>query len=251
MITIIGVDCATQRQKTGLAVGTWDGTAVSLHTLTLGQKNQSLAQTIASWLPKDEPTLLAIDAPLGWPADLGSQLANHNAGDPLNVPPNTLFRRATDRRIWQRTGKLPLDVGADRIARTAHAALTLLTELRQLTQEPIPLAWHPQLTQNLSAIEVYPAGTLKMMFDPLPVPRYKGKDGKNGRAAILQHLEQYVALPTSTDLLLKNDDALDAALCVVAGADFLRGLAEPPTNLNQAQKEGWIWVRTKSEQTNE
>ncbi len=247
MITIIGIDCATQPQKTGLAVGTWDGTAVSLHTVTLGQKHQPLAQTIANWLPDDEPALLAIDAPLGWPADLGRLLVNHNAGDPLLVPPNTLFRRETDRRIWQRTGKLPLDVGADRIARTAHAALALLADLRQLTQEPIPLAWQPQLEHKVSAIEVYPAGTLKMLLAPMRVPSYKGKDGGNGRFAILNHLKQHVTLPPDTNLLLKNDDALDAALCVLAGADFLSGQAEAPADLKQAQKEGWIWVRTKRE----
>jgi len=190
MITIIGIDCATQAQKTGLAVGTWDGTAVSLHTITLGQKKQSLAHTIASWLPANMPTLLAFDAPLGWPADLGNQIVNHNVGDPLPVPPNTLFRRETDRRIWQRTSKLPLDVGADRIARTAHAALALLADLRQLTQEPIPLVWEPQLKHKVSAIEVYPAGTLKMLLAPMRVPSYKGKDGGNGRSSILNHLKQ-------------------------------------------------------------
>ena len=247
MITIIGIDCATQPQKTGLAVGSWDGTAVSLHTITLGSKKEPLAQTIASWLPKDEPTLLAIDAPLGWPAELGKQLANHNAGSPLPALPNTLFRRETDRYIWQRTGKLPLDVGADRIARTAHAALSLLAELRQICNEPIPLAWNPQLKQNVSVIEVYPAGTLKMMFDPMKIPRYKRKDGENGRSTILHHLKQQIALLPAAHLLLQNDDALDAALCVLAGADFLRGLAEPPTNLTVAQTEGWIWVRTKRE----
>jgi predicted RNase H-like nuclease len=251
MITIIGIDCATQPQKTGLALGTWDGTAVSLHTITLGQKNQPLAQTIASWLPANQPTLLAIDAPLGWPADLGDQLASHQAGEPLPVPPNTLFRRETDQHIWQRTGKLPLDVGADRIARTAHAALTLLADLHQLTGQPIPLAWQPQNLHPLSAIEVYPAGTLKMLFDPRRVPRYKGKDGENGRIAILNLLKNNVTLPQRTGLLQNNDDALDAALCVLAGADFLRGLATPPENQARAQKEGWIWVRTQREQTNE
>lgn len=243
MITIIGIDCATQPQKTGLAVGKWDGTAVSLHTITLGKRTESLAHTIASWLPKNEPTLLAIDAPLGWPMDMGSQLVNHQAGDALSVPPNTLFRRETDRHIWQRTGKLPLDVGAERIARTAHAALTLLADLRQICQEPIPLAWQPQLEHTLSAIEVYPAGTLKMLLAPTRVPSYKGKDGGNGRFTILNKLKQIVTLPPNIDLLWQNDDALDAALCVLAGTDFLQGLAEPPTNLPLAKKEGWIWVR--------
>lgn len=243
MITIIGIDCATQPQKTGLALGSWDGTAVSLHTLTLGQRTPTLAHSIASWLPTNQPTLLAIDAPLGWPADLGNQLANHQAGDPLPVLPNMLFRRETDRRIWQRTGKLPLDVGADRIARTAHAALALLADLRQLAGQPIPLAWQPNTLPPLSAIEVYPAGTLKMLFAPTRVPSYKGVGDENGRIAILTQLKKHATLPPNTSLPQRSDDALDAALCVLAGADFLRGLAEPPTNLTQAQKEGWIWVR--------
>lgn len=251
MITIIGIDCATQAQKTGLAVGSWDGTAVSFQTITLGQKTQSLAHTIAHWLPANQPILLAIDAPLGWPTDLGSQLATHQAGDPLPVPPNTLFRRETDRHIWQRTGKLPLDVGADRIARTAHAALALLAELRQLTGEPIPLAWQSTLASRLSAIEVYPAGTLKMIFDPMKLPSYKGSDGGNGRSTILNHLKQLMTLPPDTSLLLQNDDVLDAALCVLAGADFLQGQAEPPTDWPQARKEGWIWVRNQREKNND
>ncbi|MFZ1396378.1 MAG: DUF429 domain-containing protein [Candidatus Promineifilaceae bacterium] len=250
MITIIGIDCATQAQKTGLAVGLWDGTAVSLHTVTLGHKKEPLAHTLANWLPTDTPTLLAIDAPLGWPGDLGDQLASHQAGDPLPVPPNTLFRRETDRHTWQRTGKLPLDVGADRIARTAHAALALLADLRQLTGQPIPLAWQPQNLPALSAIEVYPAGTSKMLFAPKKVPSYKGMGGGNGRIAILNQLKNYTTLPPETNLMQSNDDALDAALCVLAGADFLRGLAEPPANLAQAQKEGWIWVRQQREQAN-
>lgn len=243
MITIIGIDCATQPQKTGLAVGLWDGTAVSLHTVTLGSKTTTLAHTLANWLPADQPTLLAIDAPLGWPADLGEQLITHHAGAPLAVPPNTLFRRETDRHIWQRTGKLPLDVGADRIARTAHAALALLAELRQRTGQPIPLAWQPTNLPPLSAIEVYPAGTAKILFAPERVPSYKGKEGGNGRHAILNKIKQEINLPPETKLLQQNDDALDAALCVLAGADFLQGRAEPPDNWPQAKKEGWIWTR--------
>ena len=243
MITIIGIDCATQPQKTGLALGTWDGTAVSLRTVTLGHKKEPLAHTIANWLPANQPALLAIDAPLGWPADLGNQLATHQAGDSLAVPPNTLFRRETDRHIWRRTGKLPLDVGADRIARTAHAALALLTDLRQITGQSIPLAWQPNKLPPISAIEVYPAGTLKMLFALARVPSYKGREGGNGRSTILTQLKNQITLPAETGLMHQNDDALDAALCVLAGADFLRGWAEPPQNLTQAQKEGWIWVR--------
>ena len=34
-----------------------------------------------------------------------------------------------------------------------------------------------------------------------------------------------------------------AAWCAVAGADFLSGLAEAPSRLDVATREGWIWVR--------
>ena len=44
-----------------------------------------------------------------------------------------------DRFIQQRTGKTPLDVGADRIACTAHAAFRIIGELRKKTGVAVPL----------------------------------------------------------------------------------------------------------------
>lgn len=46
--------------------------------------------------------------------------------------------------------------------------------------------------------------------------------------------------------LLANADVLDAALCCLAGADFLLGQATSPINPTLARKEGWIWVRESS-----
>jgi hypothetical protein len=46
--------------------------------------------------------------------------------------------------------------------------------------------------------------------------------------------------------LLKNDNILDAAVCALAGADFLRGETfEPEGELEKelAHREGWIWCR--------
>lgn len=168
--TIVGIDCATQNKKVGLAQGKWDGTAVSLEAITVGQTGQSIAHRVNEWLPADNQTLLALDAPLGWPQQLGRQLAAHQAGGALTEPANRLFRRQ------------------------------------------------------------------KVLF-------YKGKRGQNGRNTILQRLSQHVTLPAQADLLLQNDDALDAAVCVLAGADFLQGQCHPPADLATARKEGWIWVR--------
>jgi hypothetical protein len=84
---------------------------------------------------------------------LVNSLANHRAGAELGVKAHDLFRRATDRFIRQHFGKQSLDVGADRIARTAHSALVLLGILRRRLGEPIPLAWDPNI-REVSAIEV-------------------------------------------------------------------------------------------------
>jgi hypothetical protein len=44
-----------------------------------------------------------------------------------------------------------------------------------------------------------------------------------------------------------NDHLIDAAVCVQAAADFLRGRCQPPPDLELARKEGWIWVATRDE----
>lgn len=242
-ISIIGIDCATLAEKTGVAVGTWDGDLVTVKHVTCGQAKQSVSQMVFHLLPANGPVLLTIDAPLGWPALLGSSLAQHQAGSPLTAVANQLFRRETDRFIQETLAKTPLDVGADRIARTAHAALVMLDQLRRQTGQPIPLAWRPEDVSTLQAIEVYPAGFLSAIYDRGQVPAYKGKKGRDGRELIVNRLQHYLTLPADQTILTQNDNALDAVICVLCGADFLQGIAMPPINQKKAQKEGWIWVR--------
>ena len=164
---IVGVDCATESAKVGVALGTWEDGSVSVTAAkTCGRVPPR--DVICEWLDiVDDRVLLAIDAPLGWPAELGDTLVGHSAGEEIRVPKNEIFRRATDRFIQKTIHKTPLDVGADRIARTAHAALRLLGDLRRALQSPLPLAWSPQELAHVSAIEVYPAATLATHRDPI------------------------------------------------------------------------------------
>ena len=98
--TLIGIDCAVQSSNIGIAIGrVVDGVTV-VERLYAGNKDP--AAIIAAAIAR--PALLAFDAPLGWPADLGSTLAAHRAGDPIDVGPNTLFRRETDRFVKQAVG---------------------------------------------------------------------------------------------------------------------------------------------------
>lgn len=94
-MNIIGVDCATQPKKTGLAMGERDGTTCHILELATGSRSQSPVEIAANWLT-DAPTLIALDAPLGWPIDMGRRLSNHQAGDPIAIQPNSFFSRETD-----------------------------------------------------------------------------------------------------------------------------------------------------------
>lgn len=238
---VVGIDCATEPKKVGIALADCDERRCALVAVELGESHELLGRKIASWLPSSGPALLALDAPLGWPASLGPALVEHVAGEPVGRNPNLLFRRGTDQFIKAEIGKQPLDVGADRIARTAQAALRLVADVRKLTGHPIPLAWSPEISDGPAAIEVYPAATLTA--HGLPASGYKTPRDEKQRAEILQELGERVEIePKLRALLTSNADALDAAVCVLAGSDFLRGRALPPPNLDEAKREGWIWV---------
>ena len=223
--TIIGIDCATQENRVGLALASASGDEFQVDEVSDATKKRPAVATVKRWIrdrrADSGSVLLALDAPLGWPEPLALSLQNHQAGERINSLPNRLFRRRTDHFIWKCIRKKPLEVGADRIARTALAALRFLDDLRKELNEPIPLAWDPSIT-GLSAIEVYPAATLKV-HGILDTPWPSGSD----------HLQ---GIP----------DVRDAMLCALAAHDFLTGCAlRPRTDKEKrlARREGWIWVR--------
>jgi len=238
---IVGIDCATVAQKVGLALCAVEGSRPRIDRLLVGESWPAIDEQLAEWAT--EPTLLALDAPLGWPAPMADSLHHHRAGAELPHPTNTLFRRKTDDVIAAHLGKRPLDVGADRIARTAHTALSLLTRLRKTIGKPIPLAWHPGPIESFAAIEVYPAGTLAARN--LPHSGYKTSTSHSSelRQQLVEAIQQQVSVDQdAAALMAQSDHALDAVLCTVAGLDFLSGDVLQPNDLDLAKREGWIWV---------
>ncbi len=239
------------RNKVGIACGSFDGkrTKISIPNL---DKSKSIAQTISEWIFDDEKVLIAIDAPLGWPEKLGKTLIDHYAGKSLNIDdPNELFRRTTDKCVKQKIGKQPLDVGADRIARTAHIALKIIEELRkQKKLKEIPLAWKNELESRISLIEVYPGATLKA--HGITSTNYKEKEQTELRKKIIKQILNSKSLEITCDLknIEENDDLLDSVICVWAAHDFLIDDVIKPEDikidLEIARKEGWIWVKNKS-----
>ncbi len=241
MICIIGIDAATVPKKVGLARGFLKGGSLVIDQVLKPVGGRTLGSIVSDWISLSCKTLIAIDAPLGWPVDLGQALVEHDAGEFVNAQPNDLFRRETDRFVKRVTGKLPLDVGADRIARTAHAALKYLGDVRETSGCAIPLFWDNDFKPQAGVIEVYPAATLKQSGGRSQ--GYKRKDCNFERSEVLNSIAMETAIEVDRELLIADDDLLDAAVCVLAGAHFINGLCYEPEILGLAKKEGWIWVR--------
>ncbi|BCT91140.1 hypothetical protein LYSHEL_01640 [Lysobacter helvus] len=244
--TIIGIDCATEDSKVGLALAVVSEDGCQLVQASACPSEQKVAELVSTWIREADRVLIALDAPLGWPRSLGEALPAHRAGQVLRQDANKLFRRTTDEFIRKHLGKQSLDVGADRIARTAHSALRLLDELRKRTGYAVPLAWEPFYSERAAAIEVYPAATL--IAHGIQSSRYKKRDATVDRAAILERLNKVLGLPDDLSSMVNNADALDAAICTLAGFDFLKGLGSQPEETETAVREGWIWVRERADQ---
>ncbi len=233
---IIGIDISTNPKKLGLTACAVKGQNLEICAAQLAGTHDAALEFVADyWQPS---TILAIDAPLGWPREMAIQLQQHKAGEPFLVDRNTMFRRLTDERIAERTGKRPLDVGADLIARAAHYALELLGDVRAQLGAPLPMLWSPH--DRGGAIEVYPAATLDVRG--LPSSGYKGKEPEL-RKQILEQLPLICAAEIQT-ALLDNNDVFDAAIAALAGWDFMESRCEAPADdeLERAKSEGWIWV---------
>lgn len=240
-MTIVGVDCATVDAKIGLALGHFNKGSLEVGQAILCGREQHALSVIGRWLSeRGGPALVAIDAPLGWPAPLAGALMEHRAGEALNTSANAMFRRATDVFIHDELGKTPLDVGADRIARTAYAALRLLGDLREELELSIPLAWAPGDVSEVAAIEVYPAATL--LAHGIRSKGYKKREQVEQRREIVTGLRERLTIVERVPDLATSADLVDAAVCVLAGVDFLQGAAHCPRDYDLARREGWIWV---------
>ena len=158
----------------------------------------------------------------------------------VEADPHTLFNRSTDRFLFKELRQRPFDVGADRTARTAFAALAMLQEVRDAAGLAIPLAWSADPEEPSAAIEVYPAATLKA--HGLRVAGYKKQQSGDARRDIRALIERRLEDDTGFDVATGNADALDAILCVIAGLDFLQGEVYLPVDMALAEREGWIWV---------
>ncbi len=236
---IIGIDAAVKVSKRGAILARFDGESL-LADEVLPATAGAIGRRIAD-LPATSRILLCIDAPLGWPSPLSQSLSSHRAGEAVSAQANQLFRRESDRWVKRNIDQQPLDVGADRIARTAHAALELLRDLREIVDQAIPLAWSPEFA-GTACIEVYPAATLRARG--LSSKGYKATTdaGVAAREQLLALLTLNLSAPVRQGALA-IEHIFDAVLCALTGCDFLSGACAVPSDAELARHEGWIWVK--------
>lgn len=245
-MTIIGIDCATIASKTGLTLAEYDEAILRIKDCRIADSKVPVAEQIYGWIQTAERALLAMDAPLGWPSPMGRALAEHKAGAPIAIKANDLFRRYTDEVVRRTPGKSPLEVGADRIARTARTALSFLADLGVLVGKSIPLAWKARIDRGIYAIEVYPAGTLRVHQRMGTVVGSANTDEK--KRSLLNKMSESGTLrfENEKDTAIANEHVLDSVLCAASAVEFLEERVIFPRTENErdlAQKEGWIWVR--------
>ncbi len=238
-LQILGIDAAVDPRNNGLAIAEYTSNHCKVRSLQVGRGGEPIALQILELIDSSRPLLVAIDAPLGWPTALTKALHGHVAGHELDGGPNDLFARTTDRFVRKKTGLKPLDVGADRIARTAAAALKLITSLRAGTKQALPLLRSPNAAVKGGLIEVYPAATLKQRA--LQFRQYKKPDAAEIRKQIAAAVSEELDVEDVTSQCVDSDHCLDAVLCVLAATDFLAGRCAGPTDDVPVQEEGWIW----------
>lgn len=246
MLRIAGIDCATDPSRVGLALGVADEVGVSLQEVVPCKRQNDILTIVADWVGLGSPIVLALDAPLGWPRLLGSSLPGHRAGESLDGPPDHLFARATDRFIAAKLRRAPLEVGANLIARTARWALLLLRGIRERTEQDLPLLCKQGHPPTSGVIEVYPAATLRSGFR-LKLPRYSRTNDSEARGQLVDWLSSEMDLQGFRKDLVSSPHLLDAAVCVLAGGDFIARRCWTPEDSELAQKEGWIWARKRSD----
>lgn len=275
-VQIIGIDCAAQPTGFGLASTRVHAGSLEVIEVTKGEGKDfhRISEKVRSWIAGDDAdrpsrTLLALDAPLGWPIHLTRALHTHRAGEPLTHPHETehekesadpnpgnhLFRRHTDRFLADRFPGAPLDIGADRIARVARSALELLGQLRtgDGQQSSVPLLWDPSHLKHIGAIEVYPRLTLRALSGgPQKADlHYKGPEHTENRKTIVAMLRSTLTLrpdhlrpgPKKDRPFDYDHDRIDAVLCALEGFHFLLGESVGPEH---PEAHRWLAGRMES-----
>lgn len=234
----VGIDLASSDRNTAACAITWGHDRPRLTLLQGRDVTDDRIVTLARGAQ-----VIGIDAPFGWPEAFTAATASYAAGAAWpRKKPDGLWLRLTDERAWVATGKLPLSVSSDRIARAAERAARLLTLLGTGDQ-----AARRDGSDNV--IEVYPAGALRCWG--IATAGYKQPAGYPEREDIVTTIEEALALEVPDEArpaLVATDHAVDALVAaIVARAFQVKQVLMPTTDeVDAARKEGWLYLPSGS-----
>ncbi|MBI1737453.1 MAG: DUF429 domain-containing protein [Candidatus Rokubacteria bacterium] len=237
MITL-GIDLASQPERTGACVVEWHRGGAAVRSVVCGATDAELLDRMR------DVSRVGIDVPFGWPDAFVDLVTAHHRGAPAAVAHVADLRyRETDREVHRLTGRWPLSVSSDLIAVPTFRAARLLTALAA-RGEPVDRAGGGK------CVEAYPAAALERWG--FEAAGYKGADGRERRRALLQAIEARTAAWLTLDDPLRatcadKDDALDALVAALVARAAALGLCEPVPEASRARaaREGWIALPTR------
>jgi hypothetical protein len=118
--------------------------------------------------------------------------------------------------------------------------LGILGTLRAELGTSIPLAWAPDRCFTRCSDRGLSGSDVGCPW--IRSTGYKKRDQTEKRREIITALRTKLTIGESVRDLATSADLVDAAVCVLAGADFISGRAMGPENRTLAEREGWIWT---------
>ena len=232
MVTL-GVDLASQPQKTATCLICWEGTRARVASISTGAHDSDLLELFT------HADKIGIDAPFGWPRRFVQAVQRYSTETTWPaVEVRQLRYRRTDEVVIDKAEIFPLSVAADRIAVTAMRAARLLAAT-SASGEPIDRSGTGRF------VETYPAAALSIWG--FPAKGYKGPRNRDALARLVSEFaDKTKAWLTLTEedrsRCRESDDCFDALVAALVARAAAIDCCEPiPANdLDLAAEEGWI-----------
>lgn len=230
----LGIDLASQKEKTAACAIDWAEGAATVASVELGvDDDRALAL-----MPTADA--VGIDAPFGWPRPFVEMVRRHHETAGVDQPWTTDRRdalrfRRTDVRVKERLGRWPLSVSSDLIAIVAMRCVGLLDRAGVVDR-----------SGDGRVFEVYPA--LALACWKFSSKGYKAATNQAVLAALAE--EVFTACPwlkcadDLRDRCAGSDHAFDALIAALDARAGAVGLTDRPSadDAEAARVEGWIAV---------
>ena len=231
----LGVDLASDPDRTGLCTLEWDSGRAEVVALRVGADDDALIEE------HGRAAATGIDCPFAWPAGFlaflcgTTRLATGPPPEWSGAYRDSLRFRSTDVKVHELTKHWPLSVSSDLVAVAAMRCQGLLVRMGVRDR-----------SGDGRVFEVYPAAALKRWG--LPCRKYKGQNGQAVREDLVAQLvarAPWLGLDAGhLDLLKTSDDALDALVASLNARAASLGLTLRPDDdeRREAAREGWIAI---------